>query len=73
MTSTERAAGILATAVLVSFGSLPERASGQDGIVVPDLPVHELTLDNGLRLIILPKPSAPTVAFVVEYAVGGVN
>ena len=68
-----RAAGALAAVVLVSFGSLAGQASGQDGIVVPDLPVRELTLDNGLRLIILPRPSAPTVAFVVEYAVGGVN
>ena len=40
---------------------------------MPDLPVRELTLDNGLRLVVLPRPSAPTVAFVVEYGVGGVN
>lgn len=67
-----RASGAIAAVALVSLGSPPRPASGQEGIV-PDLPVRELTLDNGLRLIILPRPSAPTVAFVVEYAVGGVN
>ena len=66
------AASAFAVAVLASLTSTPRQASGQDGIV-PDLPVQELTLDNGLRLLILPRPSAPTVAFVVEYAVGGVN
>ena len=40
---------------------------------VPELPVTELTLDNGLRLLVLPRAASPTVAFVVQYAVGGVN
>ena len=70
--SRRRAAWLLPTVILASLGVVPQPASGQDGIV-PDLPVRELTLDNGLRLLILPRPSAPTVAFVVEYAVGGVN
>ncbi len=38
-----------------------------------DLPVVADTLDNGLRILILPRPGAPTVSFVVRYAVGGVN
>ena len=67
-----RTGRVAAAALLAALVSPPERASGQDGIV-PDLPVRELTLDNGLRLLVLPRPSAPTVAFVVEYAVGGVN
>ena len=37
------------------------------------LPVRALTLDNGMRLVILPRPGAPTVSFVVQYGVGGVN
>ncbi len=38
-----------------------------------DLPVREVVLDNGMRFVLLPRPGAPTVAFVVEYAVGGVD
>jgi predicted Zn-dependent peptidase len=37
------------------------------------LPVREIVLDNGLRVLILHRPGAPTVAFVVQYAVGSVN
>lgn len=37
------------------------------------LPVVEHTLDNGMRLLILPRSSSPTVSFVVQYEVGGVN
>jgi predicted Zn-dependent peptidase len=37
------------------------------------LPVRDVTLDNGLRLLVLPRHAAPTVSFVVRYEVGGVN
>jgi predicted Zn-dependent peptidase len=37
------------------------------------LPVRGLTLGNGMRLLILPRPGAPTVSFVVQFGVGGVN
>jgi len=37
------------------------------------LPVREISLDNGMRFLVLPRPGAPTVAFVVEVAVGGVH
>lgn len=37
------------------------------------LPVREHTLANGLRLLVLHRPGAPTVSFVVEYGVGGVH
>lgn len=37
------------------------------------LPVETITLENGLRVLVLPRPSAPTVAFVVEYGIGGVH
>jgi predicted Zn-dependent peptidase len=36
-------------------------------------PVQEHTLDNGLRLFILPRPGVPIASFVVQYRVGGVN
>ena len=38
-----------------------------------ELPVHEVTLDNGMRFLVLPQDGAPTVAFVTQYAVGGAN
>lgn len=38
-----------------------------------DLSVHEVTLDNGLRLLIVPREGAPTVSFVMQFAVGGVH
>jgi len=37
------------------------------------LDVHESTLANGMRVLVLPRPGAPTVSFVVQYAVGSVN
>ena len=37
------------------------------------LPVREITLDNGMRFLVLPQRGAPTVSFVTQYAVGGVN
>ncbi|MEJ2482412.1 MAG: pitrilysin family protein, partial [Gemmatimonadota bacterium] len=38
-----------------------------------DLPVRVVALDNGMRFLVLERPAAPTVAFVVTYPVGGVN
>lgn len=40
---------------------------------VPDIEVLEHTLSNGLRLLVVPRPAVPTVSFVVEYRVGGVD
>ncbi len=37
------------------------------------LPVVEDTLANGMRLLVLRQPGAPTVSFVVRYDVGSVN
>ncbi len=38
-----------------------------------DLPVREHVLQNGMRFLLLEKPGAPTVSFVVHVAVGSVN
>ena len=38
-----------------------------------ELPVHEVTLTNGMHFLVLPRDGAPTVAFVTQYAVGGAN
>jgi len=35
--------------------------------------VLEHTLENGLRLFILPRPGVPISSFVVQYRIGGVN
>jgi predicted Zn-dependent peptidase len=37
------------------------------------LPVRSVTLDNGMRLLVLSRRGAPTVSFVVRYGVGGVH
>lgn len=37
------------------------------------LPVREVTLENGMTFLILEREGAPTVSFVVEFAVGGVH
>ncbi|MSR35768.1 MAG: insulinase family protein [Gemmatimonadetes bacterium] len=38
-----------------------------------ELPVHEIRLENGMRFLVLARPGAPTVSFVAQYDVGGVN
>lgn len=48
-------------------------AAAQEPTPGERLPVREVTLDNGLRLLVLPRPSAPTVSFVVQYDVGSVQ
>lgn len=37
------------------------------------LPVQEMRLDNGMRVLLLPREGSPTVAFVMQFAVGGVH
>ena len=37
------------------------------------LPVREITLANGMRFLVLPQRGSPTVAFVTQIGVGGVN
>ena len=37
------------------------------------LPVRQVTLNNGMRLVILRRPGAPTISFAVQFNVGGVN
>ncbi|MGY8777957.1 MAG: M16 family metallopeptidase, partial [Longimicrobiales bacterium] len=37
------------------------------------LPVHEVTLENGMRVLLLPRPGAPTTSFVMQFGIGGVH
>jgi predicted Zn-dependent peptidase len=55
-------------AILLPFG-----AGAQTSTPGERLAVREHELANGLRLLVLPRPGAPTVSFVVQYEVGGVN
>jgi predicted Zn-dependent peptidase len=83
--STAKAVGALAS--LASLGSLSSLATlavvaALAAAAVPleaqlsrgeRLPVREVTLDNGLRVLLLPREGAPTVSFVMHFRVGGVN
>jgi predicted Zn-dependent peptidase len=62
---------LVASAFLLGFG-VPTAISAQ-ATLGERLPVVRETLANGMRVIVLPRRSAPTVAFVVRYTVGGVN
>jgi len=51
----------------------PEDGGSGEAAEVTDLPVVEETLDNGMRILVLPRQTSPTVSFVVRYGVGSVN
>ena len=51
----------------------PAPAAAQEATAGERLPVVERTLENGLRLLVLRREGAPTVSFVLQYEVGGVN
>ncbi len=60
--------------VVVVAGVLAPAASTQAQTTPgEELPVVEHTLTNGMRLVVLEREGAPTVAVVVEFGVGGVN
>ena len=40
---------------------------------VSGLPVQRIVLDNGMRVLLLPRPGAPTISFVMQLGVGGVH
>ena len=61
------AIGIAAITVLAAQPLAAQETPGER------LPVHELTLENGMRFLVLEREGAPTVSFVVEFAVGGVH
>ena len=61
---------IAAISLLVGVGTPPSYAQTTAGL---ELPVVEHRLANGMRFLVFPRPGAPTVSFVVQYSVGGVN
>ena len=63
----------MATAFLACLASLTPLA-GQESLSPGEtLPVHEVTLDNGMRFLILPREGAPTASFVLQFGIGGVH
>ena len=63
-----RLALLIAGSICVGVGPASAQAPRGD-----QLPVREVTLGNGMRFLVLPQRGAPTVSFVTQYAVGGVN
>ncbi len=73
-TRTRAAALLLLAAVLAGSVSAQERPAPEGGPVSGEaLPVVADTLENGLRLFVLPRSTSPTVSFVVSYRVGSVD
>ena len=58
--------------LLLVLPGRPSLLGAQEGPGRP-LIVQEHTLENGLRLFILPRPGVPIASFVVQYRIGGVN
>ncbi|HSM06315.1 MAG TPA: pitrilysin family protein [Longimicrobiales bacterium] len=63
----------LLPALILSAALLPGALPAQERGPAADLPVHAFTLDNGMRFLVLERRTAPTVAFVSTFPVGGVN
>ena len=72
--------GGLTLAMLVATPAVAAQSSPRetsDGARAEDpgsrLPVRRLVLENGMRVLLLPRPGAPTISFVMQLAVGGVH
>jgi predicted Zn-dependent peptidase len=63
------------SAAIASPASVPDSAAvlAERALAERALPVTRVHLDNGMRFLLLPRPGAPTVAFVVRFGVGGVD
>lgn len=61
--------------LLVAAGAaalgVPSVVPARQRVAVPPLPLHEWRLANGLHVIALPDPAAPTASVQVWYRVGG--
>ncbi|HSG47881.1 MAG TPA: pitrilysin family protein, partial [Longimicrobiales bacterium] len=67
---------LLPAALLLPWSLTPGTATAQSGVATPaqaNLPVESITLENGMRFLVLERRGAPTVAFVGVVNVGGVN
>lgn len=73
MRSSFPSASRVAALLVVLLAALGGPVGAQETTPGERLPVREVTLENGLRLLVLPRPGAPTVSFVVQYGVGGIH
>ena len=62
----------LAAALLISAPAYAQESASPDDPTAR-LPVHEVTLDNGMRFLVLPREGAPTASFVLQFGIGGVH
>ena len=53
-----------------SNNPIPPQIHGFDGLL-PD--VEKVVLENGMRVLVLPRPGIPTVSFVMQYGIGGIH
>ena len=49
---------------------IPPQSHGFDGFL-PD--VERVVLENGMRVLVLPRQGIPTVSFVMQYGIGGIH
>ena len=49
---------------------IPPQSHGFDGFL-PD--VEKVVLENGMRVLVLPRQGIPTVSFVMQYGIGGIH
>ncbi|MDC1142996.1 pitrilysin family protein [Planctomycetota bacterium] len=69
---------LLAVAMLLAFASVnltqPDQPADADSAKdSKDLNVEEYVLDNGLKLLVIPKPTVPVVSTYVWYKVGSID
>ena len=64
-------AGIVLCAAAPAVAQAPDSAATMPERT--ELPVARLELENGMRFLVLPRPGAPTVAFVARFGVGSVD
>jgi predicted Zn-dependent peptidase len=62
---------LLIPLAFVTF-AVPHATTGQSS-PGEALPVRTVTLDNGMRILLLPRAGAPTVSFVMQFGIGGVH
>lgn len=64
---------IFPAALLILLLTTAAMAAGVAEVKVPNLELQQTTLSNGLRVILVPDPSAPVYAICITYNVGSRN
>lgn len=71
---------LLGIGVVDGHAQAPSSTDARGQVAVRDsvtpgerLPVRKITLDNGMRVLLLRREGAPTVSFVMQFGIGGVH